>query len=598
MSGVQEPLEIKFRLFDGSDIGPKKYAPATSVATLKESIIAQWPKDLPDVIYDNYWSTDGRNSNVGPVFYFIVVTIIGEVIPIDSELMRTPQQKWRLMTGKENGPRTVNDLKLINAGKILENNRTLADCRSPIFSLSLGDKVTVSVKAVTTISKTDDSFICATIDWWPKEKCNYGMCPWDSSSIINLDLNNTILFNAIKAFKSLRIRLGGSLQDQVVYKVGEEPATCEDFKLDKNGLFGFSEGCLSKCRWDELNAFFNKTGTILTFGLNALAGRRKAPQGNNHIGDWNTTNARQFIEYTVLKNYKIESWELGNELSGQGVSASVDPKQYGRDLIALKKVLSDIYKNSSTEPKILAPGGFFDAQWFADMLQTSGPGVVNGVTHHIYNLGAGVDKELIYKIQDPYYLDQIVQTYNDIETIIQDFGPWSAAWVGESGGAYNSGGKDVSNTFADSFCALLWHRLMGPGVLHTTHNGSPYLRAYAHCSKQKNGVTLLLVNLSNSTSFDVSVVSDLNLYPPKIGRSLASVQEKGQREEYHLTPQGGNIQSRVMLLNGQPLNLTCSGDIPEMYPFIADAAAPLYIAPHSIAFVSFEDFRAPACAKN
>lgn len=79
----------------------------------------------------------------------------------------------------------------------------------------------------------------------------------------------------------------------------------------------------------------------------------------------------------------------GNELSGQGVSASVDPKQYGKDLIALKNLLSDLYKNSSTEPKILAPGGFFDAQWFADMLQTSGPGVVNGVTHHIYNLGAG-----------------------------------------------------------------------------------------------------------------------------------------------------------------------------------------------------------------
>lgn len=83
-----------------------------------------------------------------------------------------------------------------------------------------------------------------------------------------------------------------------------------------------------------------------------------------------------------------------------------------------------------------------------------------------------------------------------------------------------------------------------------------------------------------------------------MGRSLASVLEKGQREEYHLTPQDGNIQSSVMLLNGQPLNLTCSGDIPEMDPFSADAAAPLHIAPHSIAFISFEDFKAPACANN
>lgn len=44
MAGVQDQLEIKFRLTDGSDIGPKSFPVATSVATLKESILAQWPK--------------------------------------------------------------------------------------------------------------------------------------------------------------------------------------------------------------------------------------------------------------------------------------------------------------------------------------------------------------------------------------------------------------------------------------------------------------------------------------------------------------------------------------------------------------------------
>ncbi|KAK1317072.1 Membrane-anchored ubiquitin-fold protein 3 [Acorus calamus] len=84
MAESQEQLEIKFRLHDGSDIGPSKYSPATSVATLKESILAQWPKE------------------------------------------------------KENGPRTVNDLKLINAGRILENNKTLGECRSPICDIPGG----------------------------------------------------------------------------------------------------------------------------------------------------------------------------------------------------------------------------------------------------------------------------------------------------------------------------------------------------------------------------------------------------------------------------------------------------------------------------
>ncbi|GFY86997.1 membrane-anchored ubiquitin-fold protein 2 [Actinidia rufa] len=84
MSGVQEQLEIKFRLTDGSDIGPKTFPAATSVATLKESILAQWPKE------------------------------------------------------KENGPRTVKDVKLISAGKILENNRTVGDCKSPLCDIPGG----------------------------------------------------------------------------------------------------------------------------------------------------------------------------------------------------------------------------------------------------------------------------------------------------------------------------------------------------------------------------------------------------------------------------------------------------------------------------
>ncbi|KAB2056069.1 hypothetical protein E1A91_A11G081100v1 [Gossypium mustelinum] len=44
MAVVQDQLEIKFRLTDGSDIGPKTFSAATSVATLKESVLAQWPK--------------------------------------------------------------------------------------------------------------------------------------------------------------------------------------------------------------------------------------------------------------------------------------------------------------------------------------------------------------------------------------------------------------------------------------------------------------------------------------------------------------------------------------------------------------------------
>lgn len=62
------------------------------------------------------------------------------------------------------------------------------------------------------------------------------------------------------AFKNLRIRVGGSLQDQVVYELGNLSSSCQPFTKQKGGLFGFSKGCLPMRRWDELNQFFKKTG--------------------------------------------------------------------------------------------------------------------------------------------------------------------------------------------------------------------------------------------------------------------------------------------------------------------------------------------------
>lgn len=63
------------------------------------------------------------------------------------------------------------------------------------------------------------------------------------------------------ALKPLRIRLGGSLQDQVVYDVGNPNSPCHPFQKMKGGLFDFSKGCLHMKRWDELNQFFNQTGS-------------------------------------------------------------------------------------------------------------------------------------------------------------------------------------------------------------------------------------------------------------------------------------------------------------------------------------------------
>ncbi|URD81340.1 hypothetical protein MUK42_02405 [Musa troglodytarum] len=80
----EDLVELKFRLCDGSDIGPIRYSSASTVAMLKERIISEWPRDKKII------------------------------------------------------PGVANDVKLISGGKILENNKTIAQCRSPFGELPAG----------------------------------------------------------------------------------------------------------------------------------------------------------------------------------------------------------------------------------------------------------------------------------------------------------------------------------------------------------------------------------------------------------------------------------------------------------------------------
>lgn len=58
----------------------------------------------------------------------------------------------------------------------------------------------------------------------------------------------------------LVLRLGGSLQDKVVYGTADLGQPCAPFARDASTMHGFTQGCLPLRRWDELNAFFHKSG--------------------------------------------------------------------------------------------------------------------------------------------------------------------------------------------------------------------------------------------------------------------------------------------------------------------------------------------------
>ncbi|KAF9662106.1 hypothetical protein SADUNF_Sadunf18G0018800 [Salix dunnii] len=501
---------------------------------------------------------------------------------------------------------------------------------------------TVFINGTAPIGTTDRDFICATLDWWPPDKCDFGTCSWGKASFLNLDLTNPILLNAIKAFSPLKIRLGGTLQDKVTYERPGEP--CPKFVKSSSEMFGFSRGCLPMSRWDELNKFFKQAGAVVLFGLNALSGRTTAADGSA-VGAWNSSDAEYLMRYSVDKGYTIHGWELGNELSGSGVGTRIAADQYASDTINLLMIVETIYAGFEVKPLVIAPGGFFDANWLTQFINKT-PRSLQVVTHHIYNLGPGSDDHLTDKILNPSHLNGGSQQFRSLQGILKTTGTSAVAWVGEAGGAYSSGHNLVTNAFVFSFwyldqlgmassydtktycrqtliggnygllntatfvpnpdfySALLWHRLMGRNVLSTTFFGSNNVRAYAHCAKASKGITLLLINLDGNTTVNVYVSTEnvtrngtlvMHQQNQRTKFSRGSKLDVNTREEYHLTALNGDLHSQTVLLNGNILSVNSSGSIPPLEPIKTSQSDRIIVAPFSIVFAHIANSTVPAC---
>ncbi|KAG8370668.1 hypothetical protein BUALT_Bualt13G0007200 [Buddleja alternifolia] len=85
MAEGDERLELKFRIFDGTDICHGTYSSSITIATLKQRLLSNWPQGYKSVV-----------------------------------------------------PKSVTDMKLIHSGKFLENGKTLAESRIQVGDLPSG----------------------------------------------------------------------------------------------------------------------------------------------------------------------------------------------------------------------------------------------------------------------------------------------------------------------------------------------------------------------------------------------------------------------------------------------------------------------------
>ncbi|KAG9135148.1 hypothetical protein Leryth_026949 [Lithospermum erythrorhizon] len=159
-------------------------------------------------------------------------------------------------------------------------------------------------------------------------------------------------------------------------------------------LFSFTQGCLPLSRWDQLNAFFNESKSLVIFGLNAFM-EEQPP-----------------VWWFCIGRLRILQMPR-NELCGSGVGIRFQQIQYASDTMVLKNISIAATSN----------GRFFDPSWFKEFIDKTNS-----------SLDAGVDEHLVQKILDPSYLDGEADTFNNLESIIKSYGSTTDSWVGEAGG--------------------------------------------------------------------------------------------------------------------------------------------------------------------
>ncbi len=528
----------------------------------------------------------------------------------------------------------------------------LALAPGPAFKAPITQVINLSLGA-NIIARTGEDYICATTDWWPPNKCDYGVCAWSNTpygpnpSIPNLDLSQPLFKAAFDTLSPFIWRLGGSLQDDITYEEPGNPAVvCTPITDDPTAQWGFTGGCLNRSRWSEIANFAKDHEAKLVFGLNGLKGRVHI-KGKEWEGKWDPSNAKSLMTYTKEAGLPIYAWELGNELGGfNGIQAQLSARDVGQDFVTLRGMVTELWGEGEEAPLVVGPDTDLDIPWFTEFFEAA-QGSLDGVAIHMYALGAGVDPTLAEKIINPSHMAQATRTAEDLAQLMKGLVAKNVGgvvkmpqlWMGEDGGAYNSGQNGTTNRFTagfwslnelgifakngftvycrqtllggnyglldkdtlqpnpDFFNYLLFKRLMGPEVLRV-ESSSPEVTVYAHCTR-KGGKEDELPGLEPG-AVTVLIINFMAQYDAQIGGLKLEGEWRdllpAPRLDYTLTSgTPGKINGAFSLLNGSPLQVSSEGVYPSMPPLVVKGGEGLVLPKQSYGFYVFPKAGVQAC---
>jgi len=190
-----------------------------------------------------------------------------------------------------------------------------------------------------------DRLVCVTMDWWPGDKYskNPGAhYPWVNSSVLTVTLDDPTLRSALAALSPVRLRVGGSLADQITYDVDSNASddagddddaggtACLEPVANASEVLGYGPGCIDGARYTALHALCGgdsggssvgvKSGSNarcqLAFGLNGLFGRMPAPDTEAlWTGPWDPTDAEKLLRFTRDSGLRLDA--VGTHTHGE-----------------------------------------------------------------------------------------------------------------------------------------------------------------------------------------------------------------------------------------------------------------------------------------
>ncbi len=418
-----------------------------------------------------------------------------------------------------------------------------------------------------------------------------------------IDLTNPRLRKLAAAVGPAYVRVSGTWANTVYFADSDNPPA--------KPPEGYS-GVLTRKEWKGVIDFVNAVNGELVTSFATSGGTRNAQ------GVWTPTEASTWLAYTKSAGGRIAAAEFMNEptYAAMGAPKGYNAADYARDIA----VFGPWLKQNSPGAIFLGPGSVGEGPFAIemggmlhteDLLKATGP-AFEIFSYHLYAAASQRCESMGDKVQttaaaalSEEWLSRPEEIDEYYAGLRNRFEPGKPLWITETADAA-CGGNPWASTFLDTFryliehaslarrgvkvimhntlaasdyglldqntleprpnywASLLWHKLMGTTVLDAQVSATANTYVYAQCLEDRpGGVTLLVINADRQHSVDFNL-------------STAG-------ERYTLTAE--QLEDTTVELNGKPLRLTRSGDLPHLTgePFNAGRVS---FAPTSITYLS------------